>query len=118
MSFSPPSLGLFVNFTAAERKPLLVPSGYFSPNDSVAFIWTISSTPGAVPVPYELNGTKNGINTVFTTPVIISNAVVIFKNGVYQNPVAPITAYTVSGGNTITFVTPPESGDDLGALVS
>lgn len=33
----------FVNFTAATRKSLLIPSNYFSPNDNISWIYSIPS---------------------------------------------------------------------------
>jgi hypothetical protein len=42
MSWLQPNWSQFVNLTASLRKPLLVPSGYYSPNQSTAWIWSPS----------------------------------------------------------------------------
>src|SRR5580698_969467 len=117
MSFTPPPLGVFVNFTAGVRKPGLLTTGYFSPLDSVSWIFTIeTSGSGGGPVQYTLLGTIDGTNRVFTTPVTIPNQVQVFRNGVLLDPTAPYSSYTVSGSNTITFANAPQPGDDLNAF--
>lgn len=58
------------------------------------------------------SGTINGVNTVFTlafTP--LSGSEYIYKNGLLQN-VGGGNDYSIAGG-TITFTTPPQSGDIL-----
>jgi hypothetical protein len=113
MSWLQPSFGYLVNLTAALRKNLLIPSGFFSPNDNTSFIWS-PSTVSANPV--ALNGTIDGTNAIFTTANAIVNGIAVFKNGLLQEPGV---MYNVSGSNTITFVSGyiPEPGDYLQAVL-
>lgn len=113
MSFVQPSWGSLVSFTAALRKPLLIPSGYFSPNQDTGWIWSIPTANGT---PVTLTGTVDGVNTVFTSSITITNGIAIFRNGVLQQPGV---MYSTSGSNTITFIFPyiPQTGDQLQAFV-
>lgn len=111
MSWLQPAWPLgFVNFTAALRKPLLQASGYFSPNQETAWIWSIPN-PTINGSPVQLLGTLDGINAVFTTASPIVDGVSVFRNGALQNPGV---MYQVNG-NTITFLFPyiPQPGDYL-----
>lgn len=62
--------------------------------------WVFNETP---------SGTINGTNTVFTLAQAGSNFIVT-KNGVVMKPTDD---YTVSGGNTITFVSAPLTGSNI-----
>lgn len=118
MSFTPPPANQLVNFVAQSRKSSLIASGYFSPNDSVAFIWTPATGGSGAGTPVTLTGTIDGSNLVFTSPVSVVNGIVVFRNGIYQQPTV---AYNVSA-STVTFTgganNTPEPGDVLMALVS
>jgi hypothetical protein len=114
-SFLAPQWGLFVNFLSASRKGLLIPSGYFSPNQDISWIWNIP-----IPIvngnPVSLLGTLDGINTVFTTPSAIVNGVTVFRNGVLQQPGV---MFNVVGNSNIVFIPPyiPQPGDYLLAVL-
>ncbi len=105
----------FTNFLAASRKPMLISSGYFSPNDSTSWIYAPPSSGGAGP-PQNLTGTVDGANTVFTVPTTIVNGVAIYRNGVLQDP---LVSYSITG-QTVTFNSQniPQTGDDLQCIVS
>jgi hypothetical protein len=83
------------------------------------------SRPGSIPSEkirdwVELQGAKDGVNTVFTTPesfIETSNIrIKVFVNGIRQDVDHD---YTVSGGptagtgNTLTFLFTPKSSDKL-----
>ena len=113
MSFPPP-YNVFVNFTASSRKSSLVPFGLFGPDDNLAFIYNVGSGTGGAPV--ALVGTINGVNAVFTTPTAVVSGVVVFRNGLVQDPAL---SYSLVA-NTITFnaANIPQTGDDLVCIVS
>jgi hypothetical protein len=57
------------------------------------------------------NGAVNGVNATFTTDfTFVPESVEIFLNGIRQ---ALVDDYTLSGGNTITFLVSPESGSHI-----
>lgn len=62
----------------------------------------------------SLSGTINGTNTIFTTTHSFSGSQIqVYLNGVLQR----ITIdYTLSNGNTVTFVQAPQLGDSLSSL--
>lgn len=83
------------------------------------------SSPRAIPASkfrdwVELQGTKDGVNTVFTTPDVFRETstirIKIYVNGVRQDVDCD---YVVSGGsgpetgNTITFLFTPKPSDKL-----
>lgn len=96
---------LFTNFTAAERKPGLIPFNYFGPNDSISWI---QGMPAAALT--ALSGAIDGSNAVFTASGPPGE---VLKNGVVQELGV---MYTVSG-QTVTFIDPfiPQPGDYLQA---
>lgn len=109
-----PLLGQLVNFCAASRKFNFIPFNYFSPGDSIS--WIYGSETGVFLQTVLLTGTVNGTNPTFTVPVQYSNTLIVFKNGVLQ---LLNVMYTVSG-QTVTFLPPfiPQPGDVLQAGVS
>ena len=109
----PAPANVFVNYTAALRKPLLVAFGMFNTADSLAFIYSIGSSAPFTPVP--LIGTIDGSNAVFTTPTAVTGGCAVFRNGICQDPAI---SYTLSG-STITFNSQniPQVGDDLFAII-
>jgi hypothetical protein len=112
MSWQQPPYNQLVNFLAASRKAALISSGYFSPNDNVSFIWAPSTTGVGTSTP--LTGTINGVNLVFTSPITVVQGIMVYLNGVYQDPTS---SYALSG-NTVIFATAPQIGDDVNAVVS
>jgi hypothetical protein len=110
-TFSPPFA--FVNFVAACRKNMLIPSGYFSPNDYIGWIWA-PPLPAGTGTIATLQGVVDGANRVFTSPVPILSGVLVYLNGLLQDPAF---AYSTAG-DTITFVTAPQVGDDLMVVVN
>jgi len=115
MSFTPPPANVLVNFTAAGRKARLIPSGYFSPNDNINFIWDIANSSGGFPNPVTPTGTIDGVNAVFVSPTAPTVGLAVFRNGLLQDPAI---SYTLVG-STITFnaANIPQVGDDLMVLV-
>jgi len=115
MSFTPPPANQLVNFVAASRKSRLIPSGYFSPNDSTNWIWDISSSGGGIPNPVTPTGAIDGVNAVFVSPTAPTVGLAVFRNGILQDPAL---SYTLVG-STITFnaANIPQVGDDLMVLV-
>lgn len=104
-----------VNFVAASRKPALIPSNYFSPGDSVSWIWAPAASGGGVDVtPVTLVGVVDGVNRIFVVPTTILTGAAVLRNGVVQ---IPTTSYSLIG-QTVTFVSAPQVGDDLQAIVS
>jgi hypothetical protein len=102
-----------VNFTAAARKFQLIPSNYFSPDDSISWIWA-PPLPVGTGLQLNLQGPINGVNTVFTSPAPVSNGILVFLNGLLLDPAI---SYTVAE-STVTFTSPPQVGDDIMAIVS
>lgn len=105
---------LFRNFTAAERKRNLIPFGYFSPNDSTA--WIDSQDTGVILQMSGMTGTIDGVNAVFEVTVPYGNTCIVFKNGVEQT----LNVMCTVSGQTVTFLDPyiPQTGDILEAAVS
>ncbi len=61
----------------------------------------------------SLNGARDGVNTVFTTPSdFAAGTVRLYKNGLAQRS----SSYTTSGTNVITTEEPPKPGDVLQAF--
>ncbi len=118
MSFTPPPANQLVNFLAISRKASLIASGFFSPNDNLGFIWTPATGGAGAGTPVTLVGTVDGVNLIFTSPAAVVNGIVVFRNGLYQQPTS---SYSVAG-STVTFAgganNTPEPGDLLMALVS
>ena len=56
----------------------------------------------------EPTGTVNGINAAFT---FTAPPILVFRNGVMEKRLGSVV------GNVFTFVTPPETGDDIEGLV-
>ena len=110
---------LFVNFTAASRKPNLIPFGYFNINDSTS--WIAATPTSSSYAQAALSGTLDGTNRVFTITGSYASVVAILRNGIALDPTL---AYTLSGsgGSTVTFTNSPayipQPGDDIQALVS
>lgn len=120
MSFVPPPANQLVNFVAASRKNAMIPSGFSSPNDNLAYIWTPpgGGTGGGPGTPTNLTPSPNGSTLIFTSLLTVVNQLVLFWNGVYQ---VPGTSYTLAG-SIVTFaggaLYTPQTGDVLTALVS
>lgn len=60
--------------------------------------------------PLAPTGAVNGVNKVFTLPTTPGSVVLVYRNGVLQQPGG--ADYTLSG-STITFVAAPLTGDIL-----
>lgn len=104
------------NFTAATRKPNLIPFGYFSPGDNVSFI--ASSAAGINFSQTRLVGTIDGVNNIFTIGIPFTSVIAILRNGIVLDP---LVSYALAG-ITVTFTDSspyiPQVGDDLGAIIT
>ena len=98
---TPANWGKLVSFTASERKPDLIPFGYFSPNDNLGFI-ADSVANGA---PLVITGVQNGVNTHFTVMGMQS----LYFNGLRLKANFD---YTYVGIN-LTMVIAPQADDTL-----
>jgi hypothetical protein len=68
-------------------------------------IWQNMGIGGAISYTVD-NFTGNGVQTIFTMSIAESNEeqIIVFVGSIYQDPA---TAYTVNGGNDITFTSAP-----------
>lgn len=66
--------------------------------------------PSNVSSPLAPTGAVNGINTVFTLPTTPGFIVMVFRNGILQNPGG--IDYAIAG-TTITFTGAPLTGDTI-----
>lgn len=106
-------IGTLSNFTAATRKPFLIPFGFFSPGDNISWIYAPGGA-GGISVdltPVNMTGTIDGVNAAFTVPLPIVNGVAIFRNGDLQSA---SLAYSIVG-QVVTFngSNIPQIGDSL-----
>jgi hypothetical protein len=106
----------FTNFTAASRKPNLIPFGYFSPGQSVT--WIASNAAGVTFSQTPLVGTIDGINTIFTIGIPFTSIIAILRNGIVLDPAIAysVTGSTVNFTNSSPYI--PQIGDDLGAIIT
>jgi len=66
---------------------------------------------------YPLTGAVDGVNTLFTTP-LLPTTLEVYKNGLIQDPTAgDYTLGTNTATATVTFAIPPSPGDLLAAWV-
>lgn len=108
-----PPFNQFVNLLAASRKSRLIPFGLFNGADNLSFIYDIPQSIG-VGSYTPMTGTVDGANRVFTSPITVTNGLLLYLNGILQDPAI---SYGISG-NTVTFVNAPQVGDDVTAVVS
>jgi len=97
----------FRNFTAAARKPLLVPFGFYvSDGGGPAGVDHIEDAENTVRV--TITGVQNGLNTIFGLSLAPTFAR-LYRNGIILNEVSD---YGITS-NVLTMVVPPAASDIL-----
>lgn len=103
----------FVNYKAATRKPMMVTAGMFPVGTDLS--WILSNFLYVFPVPEQVTGTADGVNTTFYLSSSASDAWV-FVNGLLQQKDVDYVLTGATGKVEFSYA-PPDGAVILASLV-